>query len=195
MARGGATHNNEAARSHAVLLWRNRDIAIANWCPCDFAFSFWCLLRTMALVQSSSKVPGGDCGSVLQIDVEASSANEQPGLPAELSSRLHNGLRTLHVISGTGTGRQLATGTSRAADVVRLAMEHRQQLFGRTQRRDLEKWVTSSKVRPHAAKPCCSLSVLTRTPRCYSFVRSLLACPTEYICAPTGNFEPRAPDK
>lgn len=95
-----------------------------------------CVVRNIRIITSAP---------ARQTDGMARTADEQP-LLGELSPLLHNGLHSLHVVSGIGAGKQAVNSHSRAPDVLRLAMKYRQTLLTTAQRRDLEKWVAKSKV-------------------------------------------------
>ncbi|KAK9799003.1 hypothetical protein WJX73_002493 [Symbiochloris irregularis] len=85
------------------------------------------------------------CKILSEVDNLAKTADDH-ALLAEMAGRLHSGLRTLHVVSGTGTGRSTFTPASRAADIIRTVFASRTKLFTVAQRRDIDKWVSSSKV-------------------------------------------------
>jgi hypothetical protein len=60
---------------------------------------------------------------------------------AKAGVRILNGLRSLHVLSNTGQGRDMAA----AKNTVRAAWEHREVFFTAAQRKQLEAWLRSSK--------------------------------------------------
>ena len=83
------------------------------------------------------------CGN--QVDDLPKTADNH-ALMAEMGGLLHSGLRSLHVVSGTGAGRSAIRQSSRAADIIRTAIANQVAILTAPQRRDLDSWVAGSKV-------------------------------------------------